>query len=314
MPRHPKLTWEQAQERFLTHLRGQNCSKRTVYCYGLEVARLAAFARPRLPHEVTRTDLSDYQAGLLAGTASRSGKPLSGRTVYRVACTLASFFAWMCEQDFVGVDPSARHVRPKTNQPRPGSVLTVEEAEALLAAAASTTATGLRDRALLELLYATGVRRDELLNLDLTSFNTRERLLHVLGKGPGGGKYRVLPVARAAALRIEQYLQEARPRLVTPASGSALFLTRFGRRIGPAVPAKLLHRLAGVAGIDKAVTPHTLRRTFATHMLKNDASLRHIQLVLGHEKLTTTAVYLCLDSEELRREILLHHPRERFDP
>jgi len=161
-------------------------------------------------------------------------------------------------------------------------------------------------------LYATGVRRAELIALDLTDYEARERLVHVRhGKGD---KARSVPLTRAASLRLDDYLAQARPALSGAALEPALFLTRQGRRIGEPVPMKLLHRLARAAGIKKQVTPHTLRRSFATHLLQNKVSLRHIQKLLGHEKLSTTAAYLCLSPQELRREILLHHPRERLDP
>ncbi len=312
MSRRKKLTWSKALEQFKVHLRARNLSNRSVYCYGLEVDHVAAFLTPRQPHQVRTEDLRDYQAGLLAGTASRSGRPLSGRSTYRVACNLATFFRWLLDNNAIGVDPTARLKRPKQNQPLAGSVLTVEETDALLGAAALTSPTGLRNRAIVELFYATGVRRAELLAFDLTDFNRRERLLHVRhGKGD---KARSVPVARSAALRLERYLIEGRPTLAGAAAQEALFVTRFGQRIGEPVPMRLLHRLAKVAGITKVVTPHTMRRSFATHLLQNKVSLRHIQELLGHEKLSTTATYLCLNPEELRREILLHHPRERLAP
>jgi len=312
MPRRKRLTWDQALERFRTHLKARNLSRKSVYGYGLEVSRLAEHLSPLLPGQVRTDDLRDYQVGLLSGTASRSGKPVSGRSVYKVICNLATFFRWLLDENAIAKDPTARLERPKQNQPLQGNVLTVDETERLLGAASETSATGLRDRAMVELLYATGLRRAELIALDLGDFNRRERLLHVRhGKGD---KARQVPLTRAACLRLETYLKEARPRLAIVASEEALFLTRFGYRVGEPVPMKLLHRLAERAGVAKRVTPHTLRRTFATHLLQNDVSLRHIQTLLGHEKLSTTARYLALNPEELRREILSHHPRERLDP
>jgi integrase/recombinase XerD len=314
MSRRKKLTWKEAAARFRTHLQARNLSPRSVYCYGLEVERLAAHLPSLRPDQVRTDDLRAYQVGLLAGTASRSGRPLSGRSAYRVACNLASFFRWLKDDNAAASDPTARLERPKLNQPLQGSVLSVEEVRRLLDAVAVEEGrpTGLRDRALVEVLYATGVRRAELIDFDVWDFEARERVLCVRhGKGDKG---RPLPVTRAAALWIERYLAEGRPRLARGPATPALFLTRFGKRIGEPVPMKLLHRLAKAAGIAKAVTPHTFRRAFATHLLQNGVSLRHIQKLLGHEKLSTTAAYLCLSPEELREQILLHHPRERLAP
>ena len=312
MARLKKLTWEEVEDLFRTHLRARNLSPKTVYGYGLEVSRLAQHLRPLRPSQVRTEDLRDYQVGLLSGTASRSGKPLSGRNVYKVICCLATFFRWLVDHNGIRKDPTARLERPKQNQPLQGNVLTVDETQRLLEAAEGPKPVALRNRAMVELLYATGLRRAELIALDLGDFNRRERLLQVRhGKGD---KARQVPLTRAAALRLESYLKEGRPLLGADAGEEALFVTRFGQRVGEPVPMKLLHRLAEQAGIGKRVTPHTLRRTFATHLLQNDVSLRHIQELLGHEKLSTTARYLALNPEELRREILSHHPRERLNP
>ncbi len=326
MPRRKRLTWKQAKSRFEIHLRARNLSPKTVYCYGLEVDRLADSLGLQGPHEVRVDHLRDYQAGLLSGETSRSGRPLSSRSVYRVRCNLSTFFTWLVEEGFLKESPARRLERPKRSSPLPGCVLTEKEAERLLAAADATTPGGLRDRAIVELLYATGLRRAELVALDLEDVSRPDRLVRVRhGKGD---KARVIPLIRSASLRVERYLADARPKLLAsyPADARphdreddaqrALLLTAWGRRIGAATVAKVLKRLAKKAGIDegKAVTPHTIRRSFATHLMRGKVNLRSIQLLLGHEKLSTTATYLRLDAEELRREILLHHPRERIDP
>ncbi|MGE0709335.1 MAG: tyrosine-type recombinase/integrase [Planctomycetota bacterium] len=312
MSRRKHLTWATAKDRFLTHLRARNLSARSVYCYGLEVERLAQHLPVTAPQQVTTDQLREYQAGLLSGTASRSGRPLSGRNVYRVACNLRTFFGWLQGEGFVAKDPTGRLERLKPDEPPLGSVLTEDEAKRLVEAADTTQPTGLRDRVAVELLYATGLRRAELLALDLSDCDLRERLVTVRhGKGD---KARQVPLTRSAALRVEHYLAEARPKLLRCFPTTALLMTRHGKRLGTATVMRLLQRLAKRAEIDKAVTPHTLRRSFATHLMQNGASLRSIQLLLGHSQLTTTAAYLRLSPEELRREILEHHPRERLDP
>jgi site-specific recombinase XerD len=307
------LTWAEAQDLFLTSLRARNCAAGTVYGYGREVARLAAFRGGRGPDRVTTQDLSDYQAALLAGRATPSGRPLSGRTAYRVACNLATFFAWLLDRGFSAQDPSARLERPRRNQPLPALPLQVAEVARLLDAASRGARTALRDRAIVELLYATGLRRAELLALDVGDADLRQRLVHVRhGKGD---KARIVPLTRAAALRLERYLADPAGRArQAPLSQAALLVTCEGQRFGGPALRKLLFRLAARAGIEATVTPHTLRRSFATHLLQAGADLRTIQLLLGHTKLSTTATYLQLRPDELRRELIERHPRERLDP
>ena len=313
--RRNHLTWAAAEARFAAHLRARNLSPRSVYCYGLEVRRLAEHLGSRGPEAVTHELLEAYQAGLLAGTASRSGRPLTARTAYRVACNLATFFAWALSEGLVACDPAARAARPRQGAPALGVVLVADEAARLLAAAQARAhrPSGQRDHLALELLYATGLRCAELLALDLADLDLRERLLLVRhGKGD---KARRLPLTRTAARAIEAYLAAARPQLLRRGAPAepALLLTAWGRRLGPATLRRALVRLARAAGLSKPVSPHVLRRSFATHLLQGGADLRSIQLLLGHSKLTTTALYLHLAPDELRRQLLEHHPRERFD-
>lgn len=309
----PTLTWQEARARFARHLKARNCSPKTVYTYGLEIDRLEHFTEARCPAEITTQILRGYQVGLLMGTTTRSGKPLTGRSAYRVTATLASFFSFLCDENLILKDPTRKLERPKQNQALVGEVLSVEEVRQLLDQPPET-ALGLRDRAMLETLYATGIRRAELIALDLADLDRRNRLLTVRrGKG---NKARQVPVARSSFLRVERYLEDARADLArgSAKSGVALFLTAWGRRAGESTVARRLAHHAEQAGITKKVTPHALRRTFATHLLQAGVNLRHIQLLLGHCKLSTTARYLRLTSAELREEILLHHPRERFEP
>ena len=193
-------------------------------------------------------------------------------------------------------------------------MLTVEEVTRLLEAPDRTTPMGLRDRAFLEILYATGMRRREALGLDLCDYDRRTR--EVVVRNGKGGKSRVLPVTRGAVSEIDAYLARGRPALAKLGladSMNAIFLSERGRRLSEPRVLKILRALAATARIKKRLTPHALRRSFATHLLKGGVSLRHIQVLLGHASLDTTAIYLRLDPRELRRELLLEHPRERID-
>ena len=179
-------------------------------------------------------------------------------------------------------------------------------------AACTESKTPLLDRALLEVLYCTGVRRAELLALDLGDVDHRQRT--VLVRAGKGERPRVLPIAPTCYRALCAYLDHGRPELEKGEPTPALFLsTRGGRRLSADTLSRILRDLAQRAGITKRVTPHCFRRTCATGLLANGTSLKVIQAILGHSSLETTSVYLCLSPEEIRSEVLLKHPRERFE-
>ena len=309
------LAWDDALTLYEQHLRAKRSAERTVKGYLLEVVYLRDYVSPRgtLPGAVTLQDLRTYQCGLLTGATSRSGKRLSAGTASRVAVTLADFFGFLEAEGRIESDPTRRLERPSVPERVPEEVLTVREVKALLGAAQVTTPTGLRDRALVELLYATGLRRNEARDLDLGDLNHEEREVTVReGKG---GKGRLVPLTRSAYEGLVAYLERARPVLAKPHpdSACAVFLSEQGRRLSETGTREVLSKLARAAGIAKRVKPHTLRRTFATHLLQAGTNLRTIQVLLGHASLDTTAIYLRVDSTELRREVLLKHPREKLD-
>ena len=307
--------WPEALTRYEAHLLAERKGELTVYAYLLEAQRLREhLARQGVdtPDDVTLEHLRAYQVGLLTGACTRTGRPSSVRTVHRITTTLGGLFAFLTAEGLVARDPSLRLERPRLPRSLPGDVLTTREVRRLLRVPDTSTPEGLRDRALLEVFYGAGLRRAEVLGLDLADLDHRERELRVRGKG---NKERLVPLTRSAWLELVAYLERGRPALCSrhPDSGRAVFLSSHGRRCCELTPMRLLRRCALAAGLDRRVTPHTLRRTYATELLKAGVSLRHIQLLLGHEKLSTTALYLRLDTRDLRRELLLKHPRERID-
>jgi integrase/recombinase XerD len=313
------LTWADALDLFETHLRAKRAAARTVTDYLLEVRYLEEHLAKRgkatvTPADVTVHDLRDYQAGLLTGATSRTGRPLAAGTASRVTSALVSFFRFLAAEGSIPMDPTARLEHPKVPPRLPGDVLTLKEVERLFHACQRTTATGLRDRAILEVLYAAGLRRNELRDLDLSDLTHEEREL-VVREGKGG-KGRVLPLTRSAYHAVMDYVERGRPALARnhEDSACALFLSsRGGRRLSEDGIASLLKVLGRAAALARPLKPHTLRRSFATHLLQGGANLRTIQLLLGHASLNTTALYLKVDPRELRREVLLKHPRERID-
>lgn len=311
-PKNPTaLTWPDALDRFETHLRAAGRAPGTVEEYLRKLKQLAARV-PVAPERVTVQHLREHVCGLFSGKAVATGKPWRACTVGTAVAAYRSFFGFLTDEDVIALDPTRRLETPRVPKELPNDVLSVAEVTRLLALPDKATPLGLRDRALVELLYATGLRRQEALSLTLADLDAQAREVRVVrGKG---GKGRLVPVTRSAWAALQDYLDRGRPSLVTHRTDAlAVFIGCRGERFTKAGILKLMRRLCAKARIKKHVTPHTLRRTFATHLLKNGVSLRQIQLLLGHARLDTTAVYLRLDTQELRREILLKHPRERLD-
>jgi site-specific recombinase XerD len=312
------ITWDDAIDKFDIYLRAARKSLATIHEYLPSVRAVEAFVAGRrtpapLPADVNVQDLREYLCGLLDGKASRSGRPLKASTTAKCAAEFSSFFQFLYEEELIREDPTLRLDRPKVPKAVPGDVLTVREVEKLLGACDTMTPHGLRDRALVELLYGTGLRNGEALALDLGDFDRDEREV-IVRKGKGE-KGRTVPMTRSAWAEVMAYLERGRPALATKHkdSQSAVFVTRTGRRLETSGFRFLLLRLKERAKVKTHITPHTFRRTMATHLMKAGASIRQIQEILGHEHLNTTAVYLKLTTDELREMLHLKHPRERLD-
>lgn len=313
-PTRIDATWDEALDRYLTHLRAARFSDRTVREATLKLGHLRRHLEPLLPAQLQLPALRTFQAGLFSGKTSASGRPMSARAVANVSSCLRGFFAFLAAEGLVPVDPTTRLEQPRCPKRTVGEALTLAEVQRLLDAAASraTSPAGARDRALVELLYATGLRRAEALALDLA--DVERDLREVVVRRGKGGKGRRVPLTPSTFAVLVDYLDVARPDLSSAHadSGAAVFLSKRGRRLDAMSCARVLRALASAAELTKRLTPHAMRRTFATHLLQGKASLRAIQTLLGHAELSTTAYYLRVDAEELRREVILHHPRERF--
>lgn len=312
--RKPNLTWNQAIDRHETHLLALNQSPLTIRRKLKHLTHLQrSLTSHTSPATVTLHDLRHHQLGLFTGTTSHCGRPLDVSTIASMTGIYRGFFGWLFSEELIGEDPTARLEVPKVPEKVVGDVLTVAEIRALIAACDAKTAVGQRDRVVVELFYATGVRVSELLALDLGDIDRQDRVLTV--RSGKGGKGRRIPITRSASQALEAYLAWGRQTLAGkhPDSAIALVLSTRGRRMNKLGPRTLLLKLAEAAGVAKRISPHTIRRSFATQLLKSGVSIRHLQLLLGHASLDSTARYLKLDLGELRKEILLHHPRERFE-
>lgn len=230
----------------------------------------------------------------------------SAATRSRKIAALRSFMKFLVEERVIDETPTAHIRTPRAGRPVP-EVLTAPDVEALLESAAlGVGPEDRRDHVMIELLYAAGLRVSELVGLDIRDVNLRGATVRTIGKG---SKERVVPIHQFAVDAVETYLQGVRPLLATRAHTDALFLGRRGRRLTRQGFWQRLRRTAAQAGIAVHLTPHTLRHSFATHLLQGGASLRHVQELLGHSSISTTQIYTHLTSEHVRSEYDRAHPR-----
>jgi site-specific recombinase XerD len=254
-----------------------------------------------------RSDLVSYQAELV-GLRKRDGKPYSVGFHLNRLSALKSFFGLLLRRQVVLTDPTSGLERPRVELRLPRTILTVSEARRLVEAPKGKTPAVLRDRAMLETLYATGVRASELIALGPYDVDTTDGLLQVVhGKG---GKDRNVPLTRSACRALEEYLSQARPQLLQRSKGP-LFVSPRGRPFQRATLARVVGYWAKRAGLRKRVTPHVLRHSVATHLLKRGADIRHIQELLGHERLSTTERYTRVEISDLQAVVKRAHPRGR---
>ena len=248
---------------------------------------------------VDRATLFDY-------LADRTTQGYNARSNARLLSTLRRFFAQMVRLGRIGADPTALLQSPKLGRGLP-KALSEGDVERLLQAPDVATVLGLRDRAMLELMYGAGLRVSELVGLEALHLNLRQGVLRVLGKG---AKERLVPIGDEAQHWLQRYLAEARPALTGGKPRSPLFLSRRGGEMSRQLFWHGIKRLALQAGIDTArVTPHGLRHSFATHLLNHGADLRALQMLLGHSSLSTTQIYTLVAKEGLKRLHQTHHPR-----
>lgn len=246
----------------------------------------------------TRNDILRYQSERM-----RDGRKV--RSEARLLSSLRRFYRYLCREDIRESDPTALIESPRLGKPLPSS-LTEDEVESLLSQPDLTTVLGLRDRAMLEVLYATGLRVSELVGLTFEQLNMRQGLIRCIGKG---NKERLVPLGEVALDHLQAYLLESRPALLNGRVTDDLFPTNRGKAMTRQAFWYLIKRYAKQAHIDKDLSPHTLRHAFATHLLNHGADLRVVQLLLGHSDLSTTQIYTHVAKERLKNIHAQHHPR-----
>jgi integrase/recombinase XerD len=295
-------------KRYFESLLLRNYSKETIQKHRLQLNDFIRWSAERDltgPREITRQLIQSYQRHLM-GQIDKRGKPYSYRNQYSRVCSIRCWFKWLLKNDHIPHNPAADLDLPKLGQRLPKHVLTQAESEAILSGADVSQPRGLRDRAMLETFYSTGIRRMELINLQTHDLDHERRVVTIRqGKGK---KDRVIPIGERALAWIDKYLTEVRPEFVVNLGNSSLFLTSQGNEFSGCGMSKLVREYVDRAAIGKTGSCHLFRHTMATLMLEGGADIRFIQAMLGHSNLETTQVYTRVSIRKLQEVHTETHP------
>ncbi len=276
-------------------------SARTIEAYARDTARLVAYLSERgiaSPRDVTRLELRDYVYSL-------KDRGLAPTSIRRALSSARAYFAFLVEEEAIEADPTEQIESPRVWRTLPG-VLSVRETERLLESPSLSDRLCWRNRAILELLYATGMRVSELVGLRLQSLDIEDRVCLVYGKG---SKERMVPFGAAAERALVGYLRDVRPELERGRGEGFVFLSARGRPLTRMAVWTVVRKARDRAGIEKPVSPHTLRHSCATHLLEGGADLAAVQELLGHVDIATTEIYTHVDREYVHEMHRTHHPR-----
>ena len=287
--------------RYINHLEAEkNASAYTIRNYKTDLLDFFHFLKEKKVgtlNEVNRHVLRDYLAHLV-------GRGIAKASVARKLSAIRSFYRYLVREKIIEANPIKTVSSPKLDKRLP-SFLTLDEVKRLLEAPDPSTPQGLRDRALLELLYASGLRVSELAGLELGQINLDTNEIRVWGKG---SKERVVLMGEPASRALRNYLEQGRPELIGKKKSNAIFLNRYGQRFPERSVQKILEQYTIKAGLKKRVHPHMLRHTFATHLLDGGADLRVVQELLGHARLSSTQIYTHVTKKQAKKVYLAAHP------
>jgi site-specific recombinase XerD len=292
------MNWAEALTAYDRDLRARGAADRTRRAYGVDLGQFVEWVGERAPGDVRHRDVRRFGAGLSSGGAAPA-------TVARKLAAVRSLFDFLVRTERVGQNPADLVSSPKREQKLP-KVLSGEQVRTMLERIPARTPLELRDRAMLELAYSCGLRCEEIVNLDRGSMDFDSEQLRVLGKG---SKERQLPVGEPAQRALRRYLDRGRSALAGDPREPALFLSKSGRRLSNSDVTRRLALWVREAALVAGVSPHSLRHSFATHLLEGGADLRTIQELLGHASISTTQVYTRVDAARLRDAYASTHPR-----
>jgi len=294
------MTWQEALASYDRDLSARHIAERSRRAYGVDLGQFSewAAAAGREPGDVRHRDVRRYGAALSAAGAAPA-------TVARKLAAVRGLYSHLVRSERVGGNPADLVSSPKRKQKLP-KVLSADEVREFLERIPARNPLELRDRAMLELTYSCGLRCEEIVNLDLGSLDFESERVRVLGKG---SKERLLPVGEPAQRALRRYLEKGRPPLADDRSERALFLSKSGRRLSNSDITRRLALWVREAALAGGISPHSLRHSFATHLLEGGADLRTIQELLGHSSISTTQVYTRVDAARLRDAYMATHPR-----
>ena len=292
------MDWNEALAAYDRDLRGRGMAERTRRAYAVDLGQFVEWAGERAPGDVRHRDVRRYAAGL-------SSAGMAPATVARKLASVRGLFDFLVRTERLGQNPADLVSSPKREEKLP-RVLSAEQVRSLLERIPARTPLELRDRAMLELAYSCGLRCEEIVNLDLGALDHESEQLRVLGKG---SKERLLPVGEPAQRALRAYCERGRHALAADPRERALFLSKSGRRLSNSDVTRRLALWVREAALAGGVSPHSLRHSFATHLLEGGADLRAIQELLGHASISTTQVYARVDTARLREAYAATHPR-----
>lgn len=273
-------------------------SRNTVSAYRRDITR---FLEANREHPLESLTPSEVRAFIL----HLRERGMSSASVARCLASLKSFFGFLCNENHLRKNPAENLESPKLWRKLPG-VISLDEVERLLAAPNPDTPEGIRDKAMLEILYASGLRVSELVSLGMSNVNQEVGYIRTFGKG---SKERVVPIGEVARTAVDDYLVKSRPRFLKGQQAGELFVTRRGVKMTRQGFWKIIKRYAQIANIQTQVSPHTLRHAFATHLLERGADLRSVQQMLGHSNISTTQIYTHIMENRVREIHDKYHPR-----
>ena len=280
----------------------QGLARNTLSSYRGDLVQFAAWLSEHGKKSLIESDRADIQSYLAVRILHDHAKP---RTTARLLSSMKRFYQYGLREGKIQIDPTLQIAAPKLSRLLPKS-LSEADVEALLHAPDVEAPLGLRDRAMLETLYASGLRVSELIGLKVVQVSLDMAVVKTLGKG---AKERLVPIGEQALDWLARYLREARPALLSGKSSDAMFVTARASAMSRQAFWYLIKRHAVSAGIDKPLSPHTLRHAFATHLINHGADLRVVQLLLGHADISTTQIYTHVARERLKQLHAKHHPR-----
>lgn len=296
---------------YLAHMAAKGYSKRTIYWHGCFLKKFLAYLEQRQVRDlkaVTNGDIDQFKVYLKEEYRTSKGNPIAANTYFCHINAVNGFFRWLEDTEQILLAPVLNRKEKRQLKPaRLPNVLTEAEVLQILESCPINTGKELRDRAILELLYSTGIRRSELVNLNVADFSPESQEVRI-NRGKGR-KDRIVPVGEYASRFVEAYLKLVRPWLVRDSNETALFVSSTtGKRLHFQNVGRIVQKIAEASGIEKPVSLHTFRHSMATHLLRNGADLRHVQAILGHASLSSTEIYTHLNKEDLKQALKKFHP------